>query len=299
MPAMQYHIDIDDDNSGFTLIELAIVLTILALVMGGILVGRDIIKAAQTRITVSQIESYDAAAVAFKQKYNCLPGDCLNAANYGLSGSCSDIGTSICGNNVVGGTYILGLSGLQYRAKEFIDFWYHLSQSGLIGGNYIGYDAAVAAGYADVGTAFPATKLSSKVGIIPNANGSYLDAPNAFWTQVGFVLPAGSARTGNPIDLLVPADNYRIDSKMDDGLPDSGKVRLADLSTGHAVTGSYGLARDDGSLLAYGAAGATSNYCATTDTPAKYNIQNTTPYYSTATGTTMTTNCAIMILANF
>jgi prepilin-type N-terminal cleavage/methylation domain-containing protein len=46
---------------GFTLIELSIVLVIIGLIIGGVLVGQDLIHAAQTRAAVSQLERYNSA----------------------------------------------------------------------------------------------------------------------------------------------------------------------------------------------------------------------------------------------
>jgi len=60
---------------GFTLIELSIVLVIIGLVAGGVLVGRDLIKASEIRATISQKIRYDTAVNTFKLKYNGLPGD--------------------------------------------------------------------------------------------------------------------------------------------------------------------------------------------------------------------------------
>jgi len=41
---------------GFTLIELSIVLVIIGLIVGGVLVGHDLIRAAGVRATISQVE---------------------------------------------------------------------------------------------------------------------------------------------------------------------------------------------------------------------------------------------------
>ena len=62
-------------NKGFTLIELSIVLVIIGLIVGGVLVGQDLIKAAEIRATVSQVEGYNSAVNTFRLKYNGLPGD--------------------------------------------------------------------------------------------------------------------------------------------------------------------------------------------------------------------------------
>jgi prepilin-type N-terminal cleavage/methylation domain-containing protein len=62
-------------QAGFTLIELSIVLVIIGLIVGGVLVGQDLIKAAEIRATISQYEKYNAAMNTFRTKYNGMPGD--------------------------------------------------------------------------------------------------------------------------------------------------------------------------------------------------------------------------------
>ena len=65
-------------KAGFTLIELSIVLVIIGLITGGILVGQDLIKAAETRGQISQIEKFNTAVNTFEGKYGYLPGDIPN-----------------------------------------------------------------------------------------------------------------------------------------------------------------------------------------------------------------------------
>src|ERR1700712_2007792 len=65
---------------GFTLIELSIVLVIIGLVVGGVLVGQDLIKAAGVRATISQIEKSNTAVNTFRSKYDGLPGDLATAS---------------------------------------------------------------------------------------------------------------------------------------------------------------------------------------------------------------------------
>lgn len=60
---------------GFTLVELSIALIIIGLVVGGIFVGRDLIKAATIRANLSQIERIKLATTTFKLRYQQLPGD--------------------------------------------------------------------------------------------------------------------------------------------------------------------------------------------------------------------------------
>jgi prepilin-type N-terminal cleavage/methylation domain-containing protein len=71
-------------QSAFTLVELAIVIVIIGLLVGGVLQGQELIKQAGARNNVKRIQEINAAIATFYGKYNCLPADCINAVNYGL-----------------------------------------------------------------------------------------------------------------------------------------------------------------------------------------------------------------------
>lgn len=287
---MMHSVRISSKNSAFTLVEIATVLVVIGLLVGGVFAGKELIKSAQVRATVAQIESFKAAANAFKLKYNCLPGDCPNPAEFGFGGGCSALGDT-CGNGTVGGAISVGLASFEESGRESYDFWLQLSQSLLIEGNFSGFDAAFPADLT-VESALPSIKLSSKVGLLPRALGSVTGAPNYFWTYVSYSI---SPTVTHPLDQLLPMDNFLLDSKMDDGFPDSGNVLLGNIS-GYYLGQNYGLARD--AAYAYGPAGATSNFCATDDTPALYNVLNVTPYWDYI-GHDVTTNCSIGIKAGF
>jgi prepilin-type N-terminal cleavage/methylation domain-containing protein len=74
-------------KSGFTLIEMSIVLVIIGLIVGGVLVGQSLISAAAMRAQISQIEKYNQAANTFFGKYGYLPGDIPSgpAAQFGFA----------------------------------------------------------------------------------------------------------------------------------------------------------------------------------------------------------------------
>ena len=116
-------------RSGFTLIELSIVLVIIGLIVGGILVGQDLIHAATIRSQISQIEKYNTAVNSFQIKYDGLPGDlqASQAAQFGFGHRVGDSGRGD-GNGLLEG----GTTGSSNVCGEIEFFWLDLSNAGLI-----------------------------------------------------------------------------------------------------------------------------------------------------------------------
>src|SRR5438552_4058186 len=74
-------------RQAFSLVELSIVLVILGLLVGGILSGQSLIRAAELRSVTTEFSRYLAAVQSFKDKYFALPGDMANAtAFWGIAG---------------------------------------------------------------------------------------------------------------------------------------------------------------------------------------------------------------------
>ena len=62
-------------QAGFTLVELAIVMIIIGLLIGGVLKGQQLITNAQVAAQVAQFKAIDAAATSFRDMYAGVPGD--------------------------------------------------------------------------------------------------------------------------------------------------------------------------------------------------------------------------------
>ena len=65
--------------NGFALVELAIVITIIGILIGGVLKGQQLIEQARIAGTIQQMRDYKSAVIIFQTKYDALPGDMPDA----------------------------------------------------------------------------------------------------------------------------------------------------------------------------------------------------------------------------
>lgn len=132
-------------ESGFTLVELSIVLTIVGLLIAGVLRGQEMIQNGRVVATVSQVKSYEAAVATFKSQYGGMPGDIVNASERvpGCNQNCDPFmpggGNNIVGNNTwMDGWFSQVTSPMPLPAAsegdETLLFWLHLAKADMISG---------------------------------------------------------------------------------------------------------------------------------------------------------------------
>src|SRR5215211_5342074 len=121
-------------QAGFTLIEIAIVLVIIGLLLGGVLKGQELITGARVRNIIQQQDGVKAAYFGFLDRYRALPGDYAGAtSNIGATKDGDADGKIEEGNSstTAGGTPTL--SG----DTESVLGWEHLAKSGFINGSNV------------------------------------------------------------------------------------------------------------------------------------------------------------------
>jgi prepilin-type N-terminal cleavage/methylation domain-containing protein len=227
-------------QAGFTLVELSIVLVIIGLIVGGIIGGNSIIQSAKVNSVISDIRKYQTAILMFKDKYDYLPGDLPTATSY--------FPTSV-GNGD-------GDSLAEWMAEAHYA-WQQMALAGIIPGSYPG---TTATGAAIPGLNIPKSRIDG-AGFSFNWSydfwaGNYNATTQANATNnlyFGKMFPAAAG--GNAVEALTPQDTKNIDTKIDDGMPLSGKMRGANAAS------------------ASGACTNGSNY--TKSTTATYTVSNT------------------------
>jgi len=240
-------------NSGFTLVELSIVLVIIGLVVGGILFGQDLINAARVRVTVGQIEKFNTAAQTFRLKYGQLPGDFAKATTiWGAANSdpSTCLGTASTGTQTCDGN---GNGQVEYTLDggififEDIHFWQHLSNANLISGNFKHYDDTDIVNLAESQIPLPTVVLKNARLTLSYSYGVNHQGFNGSIYILGS-FPAEEDWSNGP--LFTPVDAKMLDDKMDDGVPDNGTLK------------AYKWYMDD------------NNDCMTGTTPERYNLTN-------------------------
>ncbi|MFA5592291.1 MAG: prepilin-type N-terminal cleavage/methylation domain-containing protein [Micavibrio sp.] len=236
-------------NKGFTLVELAIVMTIIGLLVGGILAGQELISNSRIRAVMTTVKKIQTSASAYQQKYGQLPGDHnlaterlpgCDAANHCRNGNADGMigqpATTYHNNNQIGMTSM--------PAMETAQFWKHLLLAGYIGGVLPAADPASPTW----GTTHPRCDGCGGFTMV------YLQQTAAEYPYRGNYIMLRAYPDGSPDPsggpnrgAVKPQWAREIDEKMDNGFAQSGDV-LSYHNNGlcsNAATGEYETAQGD------------------------------------------------------
>ena len=185
-------------NQGFTLVEIAIVLVIIGLLLGGILKGQEMITQAKIKNVIADFSGISAAYHGYVDRYKKIPGDDPCAGGVVAAGTCGTTtgrwtgATAGSGNGVIAGKYNTATATDESRL-----WWDHLRRAGFVSG---------------VGDLQPFNALSGQIGVqTGDAAGGVALAGFA-----GIIICSANL----PDKIAIAAD-----TQMDDGVPDKGTVR--------------------------------------------------------------------------
>ncbi len=114
-------------QSGFTLVEIAIVLVIIGLLLGGVLKGQEMITNAKIKKLESDFRGISAAFYTYQDRFNRIPGDDANARDR-FTGTWADA------DNGNGNGLVTGAWNSTTNTNETRLVWKHLRGAGLISG---------------------------------------------------------------------------------------------------------------------------------------------------------------------
>ncbi len=193
-------------QSGFTLIEIAIVLVIIGLLLGGVLKGQELINSAKVKNLANDFKNVPVYIYGYQDKYKALPGDqsqtTLDAQfpPAGTAQACTG-GTGISGTCATNNGVIDGGWDATTNATESYVFWQHVRLAGFGPGST---DTSAAA----AGSYRPTNAVNGFIGVtnaaqspINGLKGTYIvcsDAiPGKFAKQLDVTLDDGNTATGS------------------------------------------------------------------------------------------------------
>ncbi len=189
------------NQKGFTLVEMAIVLVIIGLLLGGVLKGQELIENSKIKNLMNDIKGTQASFNGYMDRFRAVPGDDnAGAANI------TDRGTNWTGVTEGNANGILTVTAAETftGAGENDKFWQQVRAAGFIGGNVALASAA----------ALPINAYGGLIGV-----SGFTDAVTMGLPQNGKYVCVGS----------VPGKAARaIDISMDDGVPNLGSMRATE-----------------------------------------------------------------------
>jgi prepilin-type N-terminal cleavage/methylation domain-containing protein len=187
-------------QAGFTLVEIAIVLVIIGLLLGGILKGQEMITQAKIKNLINDFNGITTAVTSYQDRYRALPGDDGNAAarwttQAPASGNADGVIQGLYNANNTAGT-----GGAPANTAESNLFWQHLRIAGFVPGLTSG-----------TGSGTPP----------PNATGGIIGAEAAVVGTNGLGFTSLIVCSSNVSDKVAIA----VDAQMDDSVSATGQVR--------------------------------------------------------------------------
>jgi prepilin-type N-terminal cleavage/methylation domain-containing protein len=188
-------------QKGFTLVEIAIVLVIIGLLLGGILKGQEMITQAKIKNIIADFSGISAAYHGYQDRYRAIPGDDPQAAGRWTTPTAATSGN---GNGQVAGTYN-NANAACTTAVESCSWWDHLRRAGFVAGS---------------GVTQPFNAVTGLIGVQTGDGGA----------TIGPAL-GGAAGAGGFSSLIICSANMpdkiatATDTQMDDGQRTAGSVR--------------------------------------------------------------------------
>ena len=199
-------------QSGFTLVEIAIVLVIIGLLLGGVLKGQELINSAKVKNFANDFRNISTFVYAYQDKYRATPGDDANPQ--GHVGATATLATT---GGTVGNARIEGAWNSTTNTDETFLFWQHVRLAGL------------ATGTTDTTSAeyLPRNADGGPLGI----TGSQVFTGTPAWSSNFFICSAG----------VQGRFARQLDTTIDDGNTSTGSVRVLGTSTGGplATSGTF------------------------------------------------------------
>ena len=202
------------NQQGFTLVEISIVMIIIGLLIGGTFSGMKLIENMQVNKTVQDLKAIESAALTFKDTYGRLPGDIVNPA--ARLPNCTVAPCATGGNGDRRLDVSLVTDAAIVATNERFTFWSHLQAADLVSlgvKNTTDINFGEGQPEASIGGGIRVTNLDGAMGFCGTQ------------FQGGHITITGIASSALNVGDAVSCSNIEsVDRKMDDGLVSGGNL---------------------------------------------------------------------------
>lgn len=180
-------------QSGFTLVEIAIVLIIIGLLLGGVLKGQELVNSAKVKNMIVELKTVQLLVLGYQDKFRALPGDDPSAALH--LGSAVTLLTPTAAT--LGNARLEGNFNSVTATDETVAFWQQVRVAGLATGT---------TDFSDISAAVPRNADGGRLGIqstapITTMTGQYFVCSDGIQgklaKQIDITLDDGNTATGS------------------------------------------------------------------------------------------------------
>jgi prepilin-type N-terminal cleavage/methylation domain-containing protein len=190
-------------QSGFTLVEIAIVLVIIGLLLGGVLKGQELINSAKVKNFANDFRNVPLYIYGYQDKFKALPGDDANVqAHLGDSANVAAPAASL-GNGVIDGDW-----DTVALTDESALFWQHVRLAGLATGSTV---------VVNNNTYWPTNADSGRIGIENSGAHLIRNTDNVTFLPGTYVVCSAN---------ILGRFAKQLDLQMDDGSTNTGSIRV-------------------------------------------------------------------------
>ncbi|MHB1236015.1 MAG: prepilin-type N-terminal cleavage/methylation domain-containing protein [Gallionella sp.] len=202
-------------QSGFTLIEMAIVLVIIGLLLGGVLKGQELINSAKVKNLATDFKNVPIYIYGYQDKYKALPGDDANVVVHIPSATPASTPAGTLGNGIINGAW----NSITQTDESYL-FWQHIRLAGFGPGST---DPTNPAAY------LPTNTIGGGIGVTNSVTNNPIPTSHS---------TAGIGLSGT---YIVCSNNIpgkfakQLDTTLDDGNTSTGSVMVAAATAGGAA----------------------------------------------------------------
>lgn len=190
--------------SGFSFVELSMVLAVIGLLVGAIMVGQQVLDAARLKAVVSEVQTLKTATGQFQTLYNGFPGDIADATDYWSGATNGDANGEIAPE----------------PSNEAFQALSQMALAGFLNGSYTGTWGSAF----DIGNNVMKSKLERGGMLYVRCCGTNTNDDSTLGFLNNVTVFSGANSNTQRGGVVTPEEAKSIDLKSDDGSPDSGSI---------------------------------------------------------------------------